>query len=390
MSTIIQGETDVSPTSVTIVVPTFNEAENVAELVGRIRKAVEGLDAEIVFVDDSTDDTPLQVTAIATTSVLPIRLIHRTGPVGGLSGAVVEGISVSQKDWCLVMDGDLQHPPELIPALIATGERTRSDIVVASRYCAGGKSGGLDNWRRRLVSSGSAAITRGMFPVRLRNCTDPMTGFFAVRRDAVQLDNLRPRGFKILLEILARHPLRVVEEPFIFGERTAGTSKASLAQGLKFLEQIAVLRFGRLSRFAVIGGIGALLNLAIMALLLSVGLTYLGAAVIAGAVTILTNFAAQELFVFGDLRHEGKPVWHRFALSVGFNTIEMLLRLPLLYLIVEFTPVGSLVAQAVTITVAFVLRFLYHSRVVYRPRRTTGISLLLPSDETTPAVMRTR
>lgn len=390
MSTKFQGGTHSGRTSVAIVVPTFNEAENVAELIGRISEAVQCLDAEIIFVDDSTDETPLRIAAIATTSAVPIRLIHRTEPAGGLSGAVVDGIRASQKRWCLVMDGDLQHPPELIPALIATGERTGVDVVVASRYCAGGNAGGLDNWRRRLVSSTSAALTRGMFPVRLRNCTDPMTGFFALRRDAAQVEDLRPRGFKILLEILARQPLRVVEEPFIFGVRKAGSSKAGLAQGIGFLAQLATLRFGRLSRFAVIGGIGAVVNLAIMAILQGFGLTYLVAAISAGGITILTNFVAQEVFVFGDLRHEGKAVWHRVALSVGFNTIEMVLRLPVLFFVVEFTPVSSLPAQAVTITAAFVLRFLYHSRVVYRPRRTTRISPLLTSDQPTAVATRTR
>ena len=353
---------------VTIVVPTRNEAPNVVELVARIEAAVSEVDAEIVFVDDSTDDTPHVIGAVANRSTLPIRMIHRRHPTNGLSGAVVEGICASEKRWCLVMDGDLQHPPELIPALIATGERTGAEVVVASRHSPGGSNGGLNGGMRRLVSLLATALTRGMFPIRLRNCTDPMTGFFAIRRDAVDAEVLRPRGFKILLEILARQPLAVVEEPFVFGERTAGASKADLAQGLRFLGQLAALRFGRMSRFALIGGFGAVLNMAIMSVLVSYGTSYIVAAIIAATVTILTNFVAQERLVFGDLRREGKRLWLRFALSVGFNGADSALRLPLLAVLVEFAGMNPLIAQAMTLAIAFVMRFLYHSRIVYRPR----------------------
>jgi dolichol-phosphate mannosyltransferase len=363
--------------SATIIVPTFNEAPNVAELVRRLNGAVAPGDAEILFVDDSTDDTPEAITAAAAWSPVPVRMIHRETPVGGLSGAVVEGMQSSTGDWCVVMDGDLQHPPEMVPVLLSSGDGTGADVVVASRHVGGGSSEGLSGLGRHLVSNGSIAVTRAMFPNRLRNCTDPMTGFFAIRRTSVDVGKLKPQGFKILLEILARQKLRVVEEPFIFAERHAGESKADFRQGIRFLRQLAALRFGRMSRFAVIGAVGAVANLAIMAGLIALGTEYLIAAVVAAAITIIGNFFLQEAFVFRDLRHEGRAFWHRFAASTGFNSLEALLRLPLLWLIVEFTPIPSVIAQAVTILVAFVLRFVFMSRVVYRPRRTTPVSPLL-------------
>lgn len=377
--------------STTIIVPTFNEAPNVAELVRRLNVAVSAADiantadAEILFVDDSSDDTPAAIVDAASWSGLPVRMIHREEPVGGLSGAVVEGMRASASDWYVVMDGDLQHPPELVPVLLSTGAGTGADVVVASRHVGGGSNEGLSGLGRRLVSNGSIAVTRAMFPSRLRNCTDPMTGFFAVRSSSVDMQQLRPQGFKILLEILARQRMTVVEEPFIFAERHAGASKANLTQGFRFLRQLAALRFGRLSRFAVIGGVGALANLAIMAGLIAVGVEYLVAAVIAAAVTIVANFFLQEIFVFKDLRHEGRAFWQRFAASIGFNTAEAVARLPFLYLLVEFTPVPSVLAQAATILAAFVLRFVFMSRVVYRPRRTTPISPLLARAVAPPA-----
>lgn len=357
---------------VTIVVPTFNEAPNVAELVRRIAAATRGIAAEVVFVDDSTDDTPDVVTAVAAASEIPVRLVHRSEPVGGLSGAVLEGLAGGTSDWCVVMDGDLQHPPELIPVLLASGAEQTADVVVASRHVRGGSTLGLDGGMRHLVSSASTVLTRAMFPVRLRNVTDPMTGFFALRRSSIDVESLRPRGFKILLEILARNAVTVIEEPFVFGQRTAGRSKADARQGLQFVAQLAALRFGRMSGFAAVGAVGAVANLAIMAALQSAGVWYLAAALVAAALTIVGNFLLLERFVFHDLRNGRHHVWVRFGQSVAFNGAESIARTSLLWVIVEATPIPSLVAQAVLIAMGFVLRFVYHSRVVYRPARTTA------------------
>jgi len=372
---------------VSVVVPTFNEEPNIRPLVRRIEQALEHRPAEIVFVDDSEDDTADVITAVAAESSLPIRLIARSEPVGGLSGAVCAGLAAAEHDWCVVMDGDLQHPPEVIPALLAAGEDNDATVVVASRHLVGGSSDGLGGVLRRMVSGASNTLARAMFPRKLRNCSDPMTGFFALRRSRIDLGRLHPRGFKILLEILARNSVTVVEEPFVFAGRAAGESKASLGQGLAFLVQLAALRFGRLSAFAVIGAAGAVANLVIMALLQAGGMWYLLSAVIAAAITIVANFLLQERFVFQDLRGEGRGAWLRFAQSLMFNGSETILRLGLLWAIVDFTVVPSVPAQALLLGVGFLLRFVYHSRVVYRPRKTATISADLDtfSDDRMPS-----
>lgn len=362
------GALDSPPYDVTVIVPTFNEALNVPELVRQLGVALEGVTAEILFVDDSTDDTPAVVRSVAATAALPVRVIHRDVPLGGLSGAVKEGIAASSATWCLVMDGDLQHPPGLVPVLLSTAVTEGVDVVVASRYLADGSSGGLANATRRAVSSVSTALTRAMFPVRLADCSDPMTGFFVVRRAAVDLDRLRPRGFKILLEILARHRLTLAEIPFVFGDRLAGESKASLSQGISFLSQLAALRFGRMSRFAMIGGFGALVNIGLVAALTSLGAGYMVAAVAAAEFTIIMNFLLQERFVFPDLRHEGRGMARRFASSFAFNNAETLVRLPVLALLVQTAHIAAVPATALTLLVAFLARFTFHARVIYRPR----------------------
>ncbi len=362
------GASEQADTLLTVIVPTFNEAPNVPELVRRVGVATRGLRVDLLFVDDSTDDTADVVRTVARTAAFPVRVIHREEPDGGLGGAVLAGVRATSSPYVLVMDGDLQHPPELIPTLLARVQEPDVDVVVASRYIGDGSSAGLSGVVRQAVSSTSTAVTRAMFPVRLRDCSDPMTGFFAVRRGAIDLDTLRPRGFKILLEILARHPMRVVEVPFVFGERYAGASKANLAQGVHFMWQLAGLRFGRMSRFAIIGGLGALANIGIVAAMTGLGAHWLLAAVVAAEVTIAGNFLLQERFVFRDLRHEGKGVWARFAQSFLFNNVETMVRLPLVGLLVNTMHVAAVLATAITIAVAFVVRFTFHSRVVYRPR----------------------
>jgi dolichol-phosphate mannosyltransferase len=371
--------------SVSVIVPTFNEAPNISTLVERLESALEGLSVELIFVDDSTDETPTVITAVAAESSIPITLLHRGSPEGGLGGAVVAGLNAATNDWCVVMDGDLQHPPELIPALLTSGAAQSADVVVASRYLKGGSSRGLNGGIRHLVSSASTVLTRAMFPRRLRDCTDPMTGFFAINTTAIDLESLRPRGFKILLEVLARNSLRVTEEPFVFGARHAGESKASLREGMRFLLQLAALRFGRLSAFAVIGALGAVANIAIMAILQATGVWYLAAAGVAALVTIVGNFLLQERFVFGDLRGHGRSAWARFAQSMTFNLSETAIRTALLWVIVESTVVPSLIVQAVLIAVGFTLRFIFHSRIVYRISRTTTISYDLDGVPAQPA-----
>lgn len=321
----------------TVIVPTYNEGANVRTLVDRLSDALRGRSVEILVVDDSTDDTPQQVVRAAAQADLPVRLIHREGAdrVGGLAGAVTAGIHASDSDFVVVMDGDMQHPPEMVPELRDAAEDV--DLAVASRYGGDGDSSGLSSGYRRWVSSGSTVIAQACFPRRVgRVCTDPMTGFFCFRRSAVDMTRLRPRGFKILLEILARHDLRVRELPFTFGDRLAGESKASWRNGVQFVYQMASLRMGRMTRFAAVGALGTIVNLAVMAVLVGgiADLNYVVAAVVAAEISILHNFLMQERFVFRDLR-DGVNRWpRRLVQHLAFNNVEALIRLPFLVLLV--------------------------------------------------------
>jgi dolichol-phosphate mannosyltransferase len=217
---------------VSVLVPTRNEADNVAPLVERLERCLGPDGGEVVFVDDSDDDTPERVRRVASSTPLAVVLVARPPGErhGGLGGAVIEGARAASGEWLCVMDGDLQHPPELVPVLLARAEETGSDLVLASRLAPGGSTGHLSSGRVA-VSRSLAWLTTRLFAEPLRGVTDPMTGFFVVRREVLRLERLQPDGFKILLEILVRTPgLRVAEIPFQFDRRNVGQSKAGVRE----------------------------------------------------------------------------------------------------------------------------------------------------------------
>ena len=304
--------------SVTIVVPTFNESGNVNELVRRLQSVRDRAEIdEVIFVDDSTDETPRVIAEVGAAADLPIRMVHRPREqrTGGLSGAVVAGIGQATSAWVLVMDADLQHPPEDVPRLMDATRDGDVDAVVASRYCAGGGAQGLSGGVRRFVSTGSMRLASMLFPRRLRRCSDSMTGFFAVRRDAIDVESLRPRGFKILLEILVRHRVRIVEIPFTFADRHSGESKASVREGLRFVVQLARLRWDmwwatkrarEMVSFGAIGVANLLIDVAVFNLLL-LGLRHEAATakLVSGAVATTTSYFMNRHWTWPDRARSG-------------------------------------------------------------------------------------
>ncbi|MGH2554951.1 MAG: glycosyltransferase [Actinomycetota bacterium] len=227
-----------------VIVPTRNEASNVGPLVGRVRSALElaGIEWEILFVDDSDDDTVPTIQAMAEHDER-LRIFHREAGerLGGLAGAVAEGFERSSGPVLAVMDGDLQHPPEALPELVSPVLAGRADLVVATRYAAGGSAAGLGGGVRALVSRVARALTRLAFP-RVRAVSDPLGGFFAVSRGVVDGVDLHPEGFKILLEVLVRGRwARVAEVPYEFSPRRGGMSKATLKEGMRFVRHVVRL-----------------------------------------------------------------------------------------------------------------------------------------------------
>ncbi|MEV0898505.1 glycosyltransferase family 2 protein [Actinoplanes sp. NPDC049802] len=365
-----------APPAVTVVVPTRNEAENVQPLVEQLKDALGGTPSEIVFVDDSDDGTPAAVTALSEQDPEGVRLVHRAvgERTGGLGGAVTAGLATARAPWVVVMDGDLQHPPGTVPELLTAGEVDRADAVVASRYRGRGRADGLSGTFRRLVSRASGTLAKIFFPVRLRAVTDPMSGFFAVRRDALDTAALRPYGYKILLEVLVRGRMRnIAEVPYTFAPRRAGESKASLREGLRYLRHLSVLRLaatrhpgspaGRMAGFALAGAAGTAVNSAALWALGEVaGLPYLLAAFLAVQVAIVWNFAVIDNLVMPPGAHPRRRRFGRFLL---LNNSLTPVHLGLLFALVQWGGLHYLPANVLAIVVVFTLRYAVTSRWVY-------------------------
>lgn len=231
--------------ALTVVVPTRNERENVAALLDALAAALDGRDAELVVVDDSDDGTAEEFTRRAPDVGFPVRVAQRQADDhrAGLGHAVVRGFEAAAGEFVCVMDADLQHPPALLATLLDTAERAGADVVIASRYVAGGSAHGLSNGVRHALSQGLGLLARLAFPRRVGPVRDPMSGYFLVRRAALDGVRLRPLGYKILLEVLVRcRPRRVREVPYHMAARHAGRSKAGLRQGAEFVAHLIRLR----------------------------------------------------------------------------------------------------------------------------------------------------
>lgn len=230
-----------------LVVPTLNEAGNIPVLLDRINQALESapVDYEIVVVDDDSHDGTADVVAAIAQKDPRVRVLVRKG-ARGLAGAVIHGWQHTDADILGVIDADLQHPPEVLPALLQP-VLSDADIAIASRYTS---ENGVGDWNkfRLFVSRASTLATA---PLQRKNVrvADPLSGFFVVRRECIDGLNLQPEGFKILLEILVKGRIKkAVEVPFQFGTRHAGESKASFKVAVQYFTLL-----GKLSRYAIFG-----------------------------------------------------------------------------------------------------------------------------------------
>ncbi|MGW1909471.1 glycosyltransferase [Streptomyces sp. NPDC002076] len=362
------------PGAVTIVVPTFNESANIRQLLHRITESVPArLPCEVLFVDDSTDDTPEVIREAAKDCPFPVAVLHREEPAGGLGGAVVEGLRAAASEWIVVMDGDCQHPPSLVPELVATGERANAGLVVASRYIEGGSRAGLAGGYRVAVSRGATWLAKALFPRRLRGISDPMSGFFAIRRSAVTADVLKPLGYKILLELAVRsRPRQVAEVPFVFQERFAGESKSTAQEGFRFLRHLVGLRTAspaaRMVGFGLIGASGFVPNLVGLWALTALGMHYLPAEILANQLGVAWNFLLIEHLLFRD-RRVHRRWWDRLGRFALLANADLVLRIPLIALLVGRLGMGVLPATALALVMTFVLRFVGTEALVYLPRR---------------------
>jgi dolichol-phosphate mannosyltransferase len=293
-----------------VIVPTYNEADNVAGIVASLDVALEGISSEIIFVDDWSADGTADRIAMLAVDRPDIRVVRRFGR-NGLSSAVIEGMMATMAPVVAVIDGDGQHDERLLPRLYAQVAEGRADVAIGSRYCANGSTGEWNSLRLR-ASQWATRLSRLVLQSPVQ---DPMSGFFAVRRDKVEalLPHMSSRGFKILFDLLTSspEPLRAVELPFQFRTRVAGESKLGTGVIVDYLVTIAdrLIRKVMPSRVVMFGAVGAVgLGVHLLMLNALLGLTQLrfaAAQAVAVTVAIAFNFLGNNAVTFRDRRLRG-------------------------------------------------------------------------------------
>jgi dolichol-phosphate mannosyltransferase len=298
-----------------IIVPTFNEADNVAPMVDRLHAALDGLDWEVIFVDDDSPDGTWDRVAVLAKHDPRVRGLRRIGR-RGLSSACIEGMLSSAAPYLAVMDGDLQHDETLLRRMLDTLQSGRADIAVASRYVQGGHAGGLAGDGRRLLSQAGNWLGRLVLRAEM---SDPMSGYFMLRRDLFErtVHRLSGRGFKILADLVAsaKTPPKMAELPLEFRPRLTGDSKLDTLVAWEYLLLLADKTVGRavplrFAAFVMVGMVGALLHLAILGLLMRMGgMAFLPSQTVAAAVAMTVNFFLNNVFTHRDARLRGGRLW---------------------------------------------------------------------------------
>lgn len=293
-----------------VIVPTFNERDNVTVLYRRLEATLASVAWEVVFVDDNSPDGTWDVVRALAQQDSRVRCIRRIGR-RGLSGACIEGILASSAPYVAVIDADLQHDETQLPKMLLLLASDQADLVVGSRYIEGYKSEGF-NKQRAGASALATEVARKMLRVEI---ADPMSGFFMIRRD--RFEQLAPKlsvhGFKILLDIVAtaHGGLRAIEIPYTFGARQHGESKLDSMVALDFLglvfakltNDVVSLRF---ILFAMVGGIGLVVHLTTLFIALRLFNAPFAEAQAAGAVVAMTsNFILNNFLTYRDQRLKG-------------------------------------------------------------------------------------
>ncbi|QWG25331.1 glycosyltransferase family 2 protein [Bradyrhizobium sediminis] len=345
-----QPQSAVAP-RISVVVPTFNERDNVNTLYRRLEATFAGIPFEVIFVDDNSPDGTWEVVRGLARADTRVRCIRRIGR-RGLSGACIEGILASSAPCAAVIDADLQHDETQLPKMLALLQSGEFDLVVGSRYIEGGSA---DSFNRQRAGASQLATEVAKRVLRVK-VADPMSGFFMIRRDRFEqlAPQLSTQGFKILLDIVAtaHGELRVKEIPFTFGTRLHGESKLDSMVALDFLglvlakltNDIVSLRF---LLFAMVGSIGLVVHLATLKIALDVFSVPFPHAQAAGAVVAMTsNFILNNFLTYRDQRLKGFAILRGLLLFYLVCSVGLVANVGVAFSVYDQEPIWWLAGAA--------------------------------------------
>lgn len=358
-----------------LIIPTYNERRNIIPSIQSVTIVLGKLidNFEIIVVDDDSPDRTWQVAEKLAKENSHLRVIRRQGE-RGLATAVVAGWKLAKGEVLGVMDGDLQHPSGRLPDLLNSILNTNADIVVASRHVDGG---GVSEWNliRRLISWGAASVATLMLPGILRTVRDPMSGYFLIKRSVIESVSLKPEGYKILLEVLARGKYQtIVEVPYVFGERKKGGSKLGPKQYLEFFIHIGRLarETGQIKRFlcfCTVGFSGVFVNEGVLKFFTEIGgLYYVYSSLLAVEAAIISNFLFNEFWTFRDRSGQQPSLVSRLRRFGIFNSICALgaiLNVAILLALTELAGVFYLISNLAGIGISTLWNYGLNSNITW-------------------------
>lgn len=372
---------------VSVIIPTFNESENICNVLKSIKDCLPKMDIEAIVVDDNSPDGTGKIVedyikSMKTVAGYSISVIHRKAKEG-LSSAILDGLKNSKGDTVIVMDSDMSHPPQIIPKMLETIKKTQCDIVVASRYI---KGGAIQGWpfKRKLMSTVATKIAKIGLDIP---ADDPMSGFFAFKRkitDGVKFDAI---GYKILLELLVKTKgVKVEEIPYTFTDRKFGSSKLDSSIIFDYCKSVWKLyRYGRTvrkeekrtsvrflskaARFFTVGASGLGINyLASMLFTLSSDMWYLHATLMGIIFSITSNFILNKYWTFEDRDFSTKITLIQFGKFTGFSSIGALVQLGMVYYLVDELSVLYPVSLILAVGTAAFSNFVLNKRWTFKEK----------------------
>ena len=374
---------------VSIIIPTYNESENIVQVLKSIGEHTpEDIETEVIVVDDNSPDGTGKVVEdyindSQNKSGYSINVMHRDTK-SGLSSAILDGIQHSRGETVVVMDSDFSHPPKIIPQLIEGIKTSDYDIVIASRYTEGGAVSGWST-KRKLISKGATGIAKAGLGV---NESDPMSGFFAFKRKILEGIKFDAIGYKMLLEILVKTKgAKVKEIPYTFTDRTRGSSKLDSSTMFDYVKSVwRLYRYGhtakvsdtrtsirfisKAGRFYTVGASGLLVNYLVSLLFVDavINFWYIHATIIGIAISMTSNFILNKIWTFEDRNFEAKKTLGQYGKFVGFSSLGALIQLGMVYVLVDNYQIIYPLALIIAVIIAASSNFILNKKWTFKEK----------------------
>ncbi len=341
-----------------MIIPTYNEKENIQKLLENINEEFENNDisGEVIVVDDGSPDGTGEILEKLKEKYSWLKVIHRKGKLG-LSSAVLEGFKIGEGNILGVMDADLSHPTEKIKELFFAIEKGEVDFTIGSRYILGGKIVGWDI-KRKIMSKVATFLARPFTKVK-----DPMTGFFMIKKECIEGKQLDPKGFKILLELIIKANYNKIKEiPITFVNRTEGKSKANSKEIFSYLKNlIGYLHYKKITteffKFAFVGLLGTILNLLVLYSFTEfLNVYYMFSAIVAFVISATHNFILNKIWTFKENMKD--KITSKYLKFFSVSIVALLVNLLFLRIFTESFGIYYMISQVLAIGIALIINFL--------------------------------